>query len=809
MRCFKVFLFAATLIAVVLAQDLCKNPDQPTLPCTRCEENICRQCQEKFYEDEDGGCGSCDTGCGGNGGCHGEGIQNCDACPTDYYLDEEDNCVSCDGNKDCQDCGDGYYYPVVNGNCKKCDDTCETCEDVTAKCTKCAQEHYRVGNDCVSCEGNEDCKQCKSGYYTNEGGDCVSCNGDENCEACKQAGTYKDGDLCKQCPEEDTDCQSCKNGYYKIEGVCVKCGQGDEVCTACNGNGYVTIEDGDYCLKCADGCAECTAEDACTKCPPENTHDENGCHSCGEGEENCKQCKAGYIKVPNDDCVSCTTFGQDGCADCAVSLLYKDGDFCKLCPDDSVDCAKCRSGYYKDGGVCKKCSEDDETDCEACNGKGYSTIGEGDEAYCLGCNAICDKCDANGACTTCAVSHRVGAACDQCEKGYYIKDDGCDQCMGNCEACSSATVCTECKEGYYVKTEETSATCEACSSSIDHCQKCSAGNVCTKCEDGYYLKTDESGTKCEKCDDKCGTCNSAESCLSCANTYYDKSSDPTKVQCEPREGNCDGDICNCEDGSYFVKVSAKCMACNEKCSKCASSSDACTECAAGWYNSATEPEVTCTKCDSPCATCNGDTVAKCMSCVDGYYFDSSDENEKCKACDVSCKKCDSAAQCTECVTNGDVIDGGVCRAQCPEGKLQYGKKCVTECPPNAYEDEEEHKCVDCDTGCEKCTKDKCTECSADYYNTDGTVCVYCADSGCVCGNRQYLDSDRFCKKCKDANCAKCNANKCEVCDDGFVVTDAGACEKPPEQNVPSGAEAKRNWSCVVVMVCLMVIAALF
>jgi len=711
-----------------------------------------------------------------------------------------EQCSECDENDICTACGDAYYL-TADKNCAPCpsDLGCSTCslnKDGAVECLTCKPESFRNDKgECKPCSGaenEEDCKNCKLGSYLElANGDCYDCGGNNDCADCKIPGTYeegdkckmcedsnedcaacnlqdmyKDGEVCKYCAELDGDCEHCVVGqYYRLEtdGICFKCPEGND-CAVCDGNGYSKVGDegSQWCLKCAEGCSTCTSDQviACTGCAEGyyNKEADLGVFDCQKcvGENGCdskQRCKEEEPNTfyANRQCTYCTT----GCAAC----------------HDAESCAKCADNYFR--GTDDKCSECTGDDLE---------------------NNKC-KCDA--------------------EKGYYTASNGeCRKCPAGCAACEDAESCTKCADNYYRGNDDKCYECTGDDLENNKC-KCDA-------EEGYYTANGE----CKKCDPACATCDAggAKNCQLCNPDYY-----MTGDGCVHCSGEDETECKKCGKG-YFNN--------GKNCFKCGASNEKCKTCGDGYY---TKDDL-CYECNYnlQCVTCSD--AESCNSCNDKYYL----EGGSCKQCDDACATCTGAGNGDKCVTcvQDKVINplfdpadanSEKCIGSCPAEYFQDGQSCVKTCPEGKYA--EDGKCKPCDSACATCTgaenKDKCLTCVEGkvinpLFNPEADDSYKCIDScpestesekwytygqNCEkdkCPDGAYADDTLMvCHKCTLANCVKCSsADKCDACADGFVRTDAGACEKAPEQNVPSGAEAKRNWTCVVVMACLMVIAAL-
>ncbi|KAL4470423.1 hypothetical protein ABPG74_012034 [Tetrahymena malaccensis] len=131
----------------------------------------------------------------------------CEVCTRDGVFQREKQCLDCAQNckfctgieeEKCSQCVDGYnfmqdkkcgicptdknFFIDINGNCKKCHESCKTCINEKL-CQSCEQGKYiQSDGRCDNCEQgfyieNKYCRQCKVG--------CSSCISYFNCEQCQ------------------------------------------------------------------------------------------------------------------------------------------------------------------------------------------------------------------------------------------------------------------------------------------------------------------------------------------------------------------------------------------------------------------------------------------------------------------------------------------------------------------------------------------------------------------------------------------------------------------------------------------------
>ena len=213
-----------------------------------------------------------------NGNCIQKCHNNCDKCSM-YSTDiNNQQCTSCknetlflqEGN--CVDkCSNNYF--LIDKNCEKCDNSCETCNKISNNCTSCKNETlFLQDGNCV--------ENCSNNYFLI----------DKNCQKCD--------DSCETCNKISNNCTSCKNEtLFLQEGNCV------ENCS----NNYFLIDK--ICQKCDDSCKTCNKAS-------------NNCSSCLYGKYIDKTTETHKCKNCNDNCETCE-FSRDNCTTCNQASLFK------------------------------------------------------------------------------------------------------------------------------------------------------------------------------------------------------------------------------------------------------------------------------------------------------------------------------------------------------------------------------------------------------------------------------------------------------------------------------------------------------
>ncbi|CAC5414478.1 ABCA1 [Mytilus coruscus] len=349
-------------------------------------------------------------------------------CRPGYYI----------AGSSCFPCKIGTYQPNANqGSCIQCEDYLKTNSTASTKEDDC-QVNCGAGQ-----EGDDDCSNCKSGYYK------------------PSAGIYP----CMKCPlhttsnQVRTECNilNCSPGYHINNGLCIQCLKGyyqteynKTSCTACPSN-HDTQNTGSS--KSTD----------CQKICPAGT----------EGDS-CKKCEKGYYK---------STSGIQGCMKCPDGYTAS---------DDKTKCILgCKAGSYIDGNKCSPCGygtyQPDlaQTSCLSCDFNKNTTFTGSDKK---------DDCK-----VYCGPGEEGTDTCSPCKDDYYKSTGGrtaCLQCTGHMTSTKNdRTKCTVlfCDRGYFYNAVDN--TCKLCPEGEyksergmeKMCQACTAryeviGNPGTQCK---------------------------------------------------------------------------------------------------------------------------------------------------------------------------------------------------------------------------------------------------------------------------------------------------------------------------------------
>ncbi|CAD8102908.1 unnamed protein product [Paramecium sonneborni] len=378
-------------------------------------------------------------------------------CIIDYNMNKcSKNCKQC-LLQQCLECEYGYYG---NKCIPKCGDGIivqeEECDDVNQyHIDTCLNCKYQCPQQCKQCAYGV-CTQCFIGFYLDiVSNSCNSICGDNilaNDEVCDDGNELK-YDGCFQCKYQ---CQiECLNCYF---GKCISCE-----------SPLIVVQLKGICeqLKQCEGLIGFYYDNYSNDCQPQ----------CGDG-----------IVVGNEQCEDQNSIPYDGCYDCQ----YQCHILCTNCQKGS--CFECQTGYYLNGQQCvTKCGDGIKNGDEQQMVVLYPFYKCEQDVNLL---TFCYKCQDN--CENCILKMKR-VECQQCIKGYFLKDNGCNQCSEKCEEClntpNNCTVCStkDCKKcdnisGFYLDKQQKSCVTK-CGDNII------AGNEL--CDDGNNIDKDGCNSKCE------------------------------------------------------------------------------------------------------------------------------------------------------------------------------------------------------------------------------------------------------------------------------------------------------------------------
>ncbi|CAD8129010.1 unnamed protein product [Paramecium sonneborni] len=424
----------------------------------------------------------------------------------------QDTCLKCNLNAD---------YDIFNENCKKHEITQTQCElqmkiSLNLYCNQC----YSF---CIECY-KEVCVKCQEGYYLNQINQCVSQCGDgilaydELCEF-----NDKDCFSCQiikhqQCKYFHETCLLCEYGYYLdiVNNSCFSiCGDNlvasNEECEDGNEFKY----DGCYHCKyqCQLECLDCQLGN-CSKCEDtfilnqsnrlceqlELCDDQQGLYYDNYTNDCLPRCGDGIVKG-KEQCDDNNNIPYDGCFDCQ----YQCDKNCTNCQQGI--CFDCELGYQLNGQKCEsKCGDGIKNGNEQCDDQNVisrdgCTLCKIDSNY--ECQedqnnlSFCFKCQDH--CMECIYINSINTQCQKCDKGYFLKDNTCNQCSEKCEECENTP--NNCK---LCKTSDCSI-CDKISGLYLDQQLKSCVNKCgdniiqggEQCDDGNNIDMDGCNSKCQ------------------------------------------------------------------------------------------------------------------------------------------------------------------------------------------------------------------------------------------------------------------------------------------------------------------------
>ncbi|KAL4464823.1 hypothetical protein ABPG74_011384 [Tetrahymena malaccensis] len=715
----------------------CKKCDSSCLQCLDNKPQFCSKCINGSFLTIN--TGKCVTDCGiGQWGRNSD--WSCQLCDSTCYacVQNAQNCTSCTGiyyfyNNQCiTTCPDGFYKGS-NNTCKKCDQSCKTCDNGSNQdCLSCSPSFgYLKDRQCISCppqfygdSNDQTCKPCNNSCFTCDGGnntDCLSCTTnylqDRQCKVQCNSGYWGNSTThtCDKCNKNcltcslygpDIDCQSCSSPLYLKDKICVQ---------SCNPIGEYGDDNTRKCTVCDSTCYTCSqkTDSDCNSCTGSRQFYNNKC---------LPQCPAPLQYGLNNKCTSSCPSNMYG--DDSTRLCTLCNSICPTCfGSQTSQCYSCAEPYYLED--CLECNGGTNTNCTKC-----------DPAKYFGSNQCFISCPAPYFSSTITMECVL-----KCPKGYWGDPNDpqriCQLCHPQCEECFGGTFgqCTKCKPNFYL-----------------------FQTTCDSCPINYFPNAQ--GRTCDQCFTTCKSCDgpSSSNCLSCNSDRYYLAS---KKECY--------DICPMPYFSHFTKPdclltcptdfknylfgnpqSRKCENCNEACIQCTGPSNLdCVKCSTNYFYY---------QQNNSCL----------LMCPDGTYADS--PSMKCLPCDKSCSTCNGGTNlnCISC-SLPSVLYNNQCIQNCPNPlyKDEDLKQCVMDCSakyPNKYADTTSSICKYCHKYCNKCTgpsNTQCQKCKSSYFKYNNS-CIEQCQQGTYLETKKSSENEDDCKKCS-TDCQTCYGPSSQNC----------------------------------------------
>ena len=628
--------------------------------CNKCHyddlsEKICDECREGFYPDNSRQrCKECHDSIEiSNGHCKicSDNLNDYESgqcwCDTFYTLKDHSTCVKCPENChnckynnktnkiECISCEQGYTI-TPQKTCSYCGDGCQFCslsENLSPNCLLCFSQKFLNNNKCLICPEN-----------------CISCDINQKCLQCKMNCTLLSDGTCIKCPDN---CMSC-----------TKSGNNDIACTRCFEK---------YALNSKKECVYCSniTEDGmegCEKCGYNLNTNKYECYECSKKKRSygilSYELFQAYTFIINTfRCFDNTDKNRPEFYGCLEAYKNEDQYECIKCENTENriihtmvnDSKKCIDSSEYGLGYCYEAeNKGTETEplysCTKCEDS-YALILKGNKNVCEPRNDYFNKyllslClegkvddNKNYECTKCVPnSHLTIDKRCICDHGSFSKDyifcNKCDDISPGCineQGCQNPLdnqfSCVECKTGYF---REPKGSCYYCLYEINNCEICHYNEltstiICDKCVDGYNYNINENKCDFENCEDYPEI---SEGCIICDGKREEYISNKKCHKCKPIYFKTKDEQCvNCRSDNYGGSGCLKCKYAldnnNEQTNQII-----CDICPEDDYISSDGKCFNCQKNIVNCEICkfikNNDYNEKlvCSICKPGYYLNS-------------------------------------------------------------------------------------------------------------------------------------------------------------------------------------------
>ncbi|KAK3591334.1 hypothetical protein CHS0354_028441 [Potamilus streckersoni] len=766
--------------------------------------NICRQCEIGFYQDQSNStsCKLCGSG----------RITLIRGAPSDLYC-----LVPClpgkyhTGNINtaiCADCPLGQYQPTSGQQtCLNCASNKTTYFTGSAVCYDICTPGNFFSATSLSCQlclsgtyqpfaQRTECFTCPSGY--------VSTTGATQCQVFCNAGQRIDS-ITNQCVP-------CEIGTYQpatSQSSCISCGSPDNWIT--NRTGSTSISDCRYfcpsgyykvgvnsCEPCPIGTYKDNAIDrfgTCQQCPSQTTTSGTGTTSlafctvylCPAGtfwsftQLSCQVCPIGTYQPSSGttSCINCAspkttrTTGSTAASQCL--LICQRGYFYNNTADR---CDPCSVGFYQD--------ITDQTFCKACS-FGYTTS----TLASISINDCIEICRSG-------LQYTSNGQCDACPRGTY-RTSGvgvitCQNCpngfitLGTSASFISECSIAACSPGTY---RTVSNICESCSIGTyqpdyyqDSCRSCGpATNWLTDqvgsvrqdqcrffCPSGYVVTTNTTCDSCQVGFYKDNRINKFSSCIQCPNNTLTSNRGSTSIN--------DCILAQCPAGYERDNTLSGCIACAVGYYQPSVNQNDCIPCPSS-YSTNGLASVSSADCQRYCPSGQELQNNLCVTCQRGYYKDNTISLfMACTRCPVNYVTTGTGTSLTDCSvrdcpsgTRRNLNDTGC--IDCEVGYYQsnpYQKSCIQCAPGYSTRTTRSTSISQCERYCPPGTElisstNQCNPCSIGFYSASGfnSVCTSCPLGFLTANTGSTSVSDCNIVACDMGTYRDVNTNTCKLC----------------------------------------------
>ncbi len=609
----------------------------------------------------------------------------------------------------CNQCGSGQF---VSGDGKCCDiNSSKICGNL---CECPGDNPVCVGNRCVECAQDTDCKTNERPYCNTATNRCVECNLNEHCpdngvcfnHECQECNQNYDGSNplpAGMCPSELPLCLP--------EGICAACPEGliyDVARGVCACPAGTVLSPDNECV-------------ACYNVP-------RGSVGCNQQYPSCNEAGQTLITLPDGTqqnfkgvCVGClqdsdcgnyvpNTYCEDmTCKQCPTSAPYWDGTRCRLCQNDVLSNAPDKGCVVGGRPLCGTEVQNGYADlCYVCQ----DTAQDGNQDLgCTAANKICGVKAGEKFAQTCHLCQNTGVG--------SVTDAGCSATTPICSEGVTALTTTGdygsvCKKCINDKTgNQTDTGCTVDKPMCDGAEG-QTGNECSNCPVGLVW-SDKFGA-CVPCFDSVGGTGQDTGCTTARPMCKEGSGSDnvcvecvTNGNCQEKNPNsyCSNNQChNCpSDKPYWSSKFNMCVACIDD-------------------MGGTTQDTGCTAAQPMCLEGNG-ANSMCVECA----LDENCPSNKPFCVNYTCINCraDQVYQNGRCVcTGGRVEQNGQC--VCPAGKYWNNGQC-TPCLAGTYKPNAGNQaCSPCPSGyISAASATACTKCECGD-NGARTACKNCCAS---------------------------------------------------------------------------------